>query len=158
MAAQTVPTSARYIDKLTTVGTCSASSKNEATRTNTGGQTVCFNILGKGIQTSNLTPQQLQGEISVQSGFLCYLKIIVGNQMSSMLYAQVFPTLLLYMHLPCLQAGTFISRNSGFQPFYIFKNGCLLSIRGFSFASPSVFHIKVCLQALTQKISITTNC
>lgn len=31
MAAQTVPTSARYIDKLTTVGTCSASGGNEAT-------------------------------------------------------------------------------------------------------------------------------
>lgn len=33
MEAQTVPTSARYIDKLTTVGTCSASMENEATRT-----------------------------------------------------------------------------------------------------------------------------
>lgn len=33
MEAQTVPTSARYIDKLTTVGTCSASRENEATRT-----------------------------------------------------------------------------------------------------------------------------
>lgn len=33
MVAQTVPTSARYIDKLTTVGTCSASRENEATRT-----------------------------------------------------------------------------------------------------------------------------
>lgn len=32
MVAQTVPTSARYIDKLTTVGTCSASRGNEATR------------------------------------------------------------------------------------------------------------------------------
>lgn len=33
MEAQTVPTSARYIDKLTTVGTCSTSRENEATRT-----------------------------------------------------------------------------------------------------------------------------
>lgn len=33
MEAQTVPTSARYIDKLTTVGTCFASRENEATRT-----------------------------------------------------------------------------------------------------------------------------
>ncbi len=33
MEAQTVPTSARYIDKLTTVGTCSTSMENEATRT-----------------------------------------------------------------------------------------------------------------------------
>lgn len=33
MEAQTVPTSARYIDKSTTVGTCSASMENEATRT-----------------------------------------------------------------------------------------------------------------------------
>lgn len=60
MAAHTVPTSAGYIDKLTTVGTCSASSKNEATRTNTGGETVCFNIPGKGVQPPNLTPQHLR--------------------------------------------------------------------------------------------------
>lgn len=33
MVAQTVPTSARYIDKLTTVGTCSAGRENGATRT-----------------------------------------------------------------------------------------------------------------------------
>lgn len=33
MVAQTVPTSARYIDKLTTVGTCSASRENESART-----------------------------------------------------------------------------------------------------------------------------
>lgn len=32
MVAQTVPTSARYIDKLTTVGTCSASRENEDIR------------------------------------------------------------------------------------------------------------------------------
>lgn len=32
MVAQTVPTSAWYIDKLTTVGTCSTSRGNEATR------------------------------------------------------------------------------------------------------------------------------
>lgn len=60
MAAHTVPTSAGYIDKLTTVGTCSASSKNEATRTDTGGETVCFNIPPKGVQPPNLTPQQLR--------------------------------------------------------------------------------------------------
>lgn len=47
MAAQTVPTSARYIDKLTTVGTCSASSKNEATRTNTGVRQSALIFLGK---------------------------------------------------------------------------------------------------------------
>ena len=56
MAAHTVPTSAGYIDKLTTVGTCSASSKNEAARTDTGGQTVCFNIPEKGVQPPDLTP------------------------------------------------------------------------------------------------------
>lgn len=73
MAAHTVPTSARYIDKLTTVGACSASSKNEAMRTNTGGETVCFNILGKGVQPPALTPQQLWGGSSAEADFLCYI-------------------------------------------------------------------------------------
>lgn len=36
MVAQTVPTSAWYIDKLTTVGTCSTSWGNEATRASGG--------------------------------------------------------------------------------------------------------------------------
>ena len=71
MAAHTVPTSAGYIDKLTTVGTCSASSENEATRTDTGGETVRFNIPGQGGQPPKLTPQQLWRGISAQAEFLC---------------------------------------------------------------------------------------
>lgn len=42
MVAQTVPTSARYVDKLTTVGTCSASRENEATRTSA--RILCFHL------------------------------------------------------------------------------------------------------------------
>lgn len=45
MVAQTVPTSARYIDKLTTVGTCSASRENEATRTSDCSPRLCVSVL-----------------------------------------------------------------------------------------------------------------
>lgn len=44
MVAQTVPTSARYIDKLTTVGTCSAGGENGATRTSDCSPCLCVSV------------------------------------------------------------------------------------------------------------------
>lgn len=57
MVAQTVPTSARYIDKLTTVGTCSASRENEATRTSDCSP--CFHVSASDPHNVEV-PKQLQ--------------------------------------------------------------------------------------------------
>lgn len=59
MVAQTVPTSARYIDKLTTVGTCSASRENEATRTSYCSP--CFRVRAMEPLSAEV-PEQLQLE------------------------------------------------------------------------------------------------
>lgn len=67
MVAQTVPTSARYIDKLTTVGTCSASRENEATRTSDCSP--CFHV--SVMEPHNVeVPEQLQKRNECSKGYL----------------------------------------------------------------------------------------
>lgn len=57
MVAQTVPTSARYVDKLTTVGTRSAGRENEATRTSDGSPCLPVSV----VEPHNVeVPKQLQ--------------------------------------------------------------------------------------------------
>lgn len=66
MVAQTVPTSARYIDKLTKVGTCSASRENEATRTSDC--SLCFHV---SIMKPDVeVPKQLQKRNECSEGYL----------------------------------------------------------------------------------------
>ena len=67
MVAQTVPTSAQYIDKLTTVGTCSASRENEATRTSDCSP--CFHV--SATEPHNVdVPEQLQETGEGSEGYL----------------------------------------------------------------------------------------